>query len=187
MSAGVLFIVAVEMNRIDENTGVRTIHVLHHFASLDNRRNTAPRHRLNVERQTEGMRDFAEFCKVIFQTVNVVVVPGTEYLRSSEPRPRFKERLPVDGTHIRLQTENFDIQYLDARRLEIGFDFPNHRRITDHVVLRLRRRFRYQTDAGVTVVCLRRAPHLFCRIQIQHRECCQTDRARPFREVDDDS
>lgn len=34
MSAGVLFIVAVEMNRIDENTGVRTIHVLHHFASL---------------------------------------------------------------------------------------------------------------------------------------------------------
>ena len=180
VDVGVGILRAIEMDRIDENPGVRAIHVLHHLAALGDGGNTAPRHRFNVERQTEGMGDFTKLRKIVFQTMNVVVVPSAEYLCGAETRSRFEERLPVDGARIGFETQDFNVQHLDARRLEVGFDFPDHRRIADHVVLRFRRSGRYQADTHVAVARLRRTQHLIGRIQIQDRERRQTDGTRQF-------
>lgn len=106
------------------------------------------------------MSEFAELGVVVRQAVDVRVVAGAEHLRGAETGAGFKEGLPVDGAGVGLDAENFDVEHLDARGIQVGFDFTNHRRVADHVVLGFGRRGRARGGCprGCSRPWRRRAP-----------------------------
>ncbi len=124
------------------------------------------------------MSEFAEFGVVVRQAVDVRVVAGAEHLRGAETGAGFKEGLPVDGAGVGLDAENFDVEHLDAGGLQVGFDFANHRRVADHVVLGFGRRGRHEADAHVAVAGLGGAEHLIGGRNVEHGQGGKADRAR---------
>ena len=120
-----------EVDRIDEYACVRTVDALHGVARLLDGGDVAPGHGFDVEGETVGMGDFAEFGEVVAEAVVVGIVPGDKHLRGAEAGAGFKEGFPVDRARVGLDAQNFDVEHLDARGAQVCFDFPDHRRVAD--------------------------------------------------------
>lgn len=169
---------AVEMDRVDEAACVRTVDLAEDLTLLLDGRDVASGHRLDAEVEAVRMGELAEFGVVVRQAVDVGVVACAEHLSGAEAGAGFEEGLPVYGTSVGLDAENFDVEDLDAGALQIGFDFTDHGRVADHVVLRFGRGGGHEADADVAVARLGGAEHLIGGRDVENGEGGQTDRTR---------
>ena len=142
------------MDRVDEAACVRTVDLAEDLTLLLDGRDVASGHRLDAEVEAVRMGELAEFGVVVRQAVDVGVVACAEHLSGAEAGAGFEEGLPVYGTSVGLDAENFDVEDLDAGGLQIGFDFTDHGRVADHVVLRFGRGGGHEADADVAVPAL---------------------------------
>ena len=102
------------MDRVDEAACVRTVDLAEDLTVLLDGRDVASGHRLDAEVEAVRMGELAEFGVVVRQAVDVGVVACAEHLSGAEAGAGFEEGLPVDGTSVGLDAENFDVEDLDA-------------------------------------------------------------------------
>ena len=89
----------------------------------------------------------------------------------------------ADGAGVGLDAENFDVEDLDAGGLQIGFDFTDHGRVADHVVLRFGRGGGHEADADVAVARLGGAEHLIGGRDVENGESGKADRTRKLQRL----
>lgn len=174
---------AVEVDRVDEAACVRTVDLAEDLTLLLDGRDVASGHRLDAEVEAVRMGELAEFGVVVRQAVDVGVVAGAEHLSGAEAGAGFEEGLPVDGAGVGLDAENFDVEDLDAGGLQIGFDFTDHGRVADHVVLRFGRGGGHEADADVAVARLGGAEHLIGGRDVENGEGGKADRTRKLQRL----